>query len=86
MTVLPAIALTGREIVVVTSASGDTAVVLVAVSANVFGPWLVVVPISLAMITEPLAGAVNATPTLILDPAPRLAGIPVNVTAPLDES
>lgn len=83
LTVLPATALAGSVTVVVTSAKGEIAVVLVVVSVSVFGPWLVDVPISLAMITDPLAGAVKATPTLMLDPAPRLVGMPVNVTAPL---
>ena len=55
---LAAIAVGGNETVVVTSASGDTAVVPVALSANVFGPWLVAVPILLVSVTEPDAGAV----------------------------
>ena len=54
----PATALGGSETLVVTSASGEIAVVDVVVSGSVFGPWLVDVPISLAMTTEPLAGAV----------------------------
>ena len=68
---------------VVTSASGEIAVVDVVVSGSVFGPWLVLVPISLAITTEPLAGAVYATPTVMLEPAPSVVGMPVYVTAPL---
>jgi len=41
-----------------TAATGEIAVFALALSGSVFGPWLVVVPISLATPTEPLAGAV----------------------------
>ena len=82
LTMLPAIAVGGTETVVVTSASGDTAVVAVALSVSVLGPWPVVVPIIDVATTAPEAGAVKAMPTVIVAPEPRLAGIPVNVTAP----
>jgi hypothetical protein len=57
-TVLAAVAVGGTETDVVTSASGETAVVPVAVSGSVFGPWFVDVPIPLLAVTDPLAGAV----------------------------
>ena len=61
-TVVPAIAVAGAVIVVVTSASGETAVVAVAESGSVLAPWLVVVPIVLLAVTAPDGGAVNDTP------------------------
>ena len=57
-TVFPAVAEAGTETDVVTSASGEIAVVPVAVSGRTFGPWLVDVPIPLLTVTDPLAGAV----------------------------
>jgi hypothetical protein len=57
-TVLPAVAEAGTDTDVVTSASGEIAVVPVAVSGSVLGPWLVDVPIPLSILTDPLAGAV----------------------------
>ena len=55
---LAAVADAGTDTDVVTSASGETAVVPVAVSGRTFGPWLVDVPIPLPTVTDPLAGAV----------------------------
>ena len=83
LTVLAAIALAGNDVDVVTSASGEIAVVAVAVSGSVFGPWLVDVPISPATTTDPVAGAVYWIPIAMLEPAPRVVGIPVKLTAPL---
>ena len=68
--------------VVDTSATGEIAVVADALSGAGFAPWLVVVPIALDAMTDPAGGAVKVTPMVIVDPAPRLVGIPVNVTAP----
>ena len=83
LTVEPAVAIAGAETVVVTSASGETAVVPVALSGSVFGPWLVVVEIAALTVTAPVAGAANDRPTTMLEPEPSVAGIPVKVTAPL---
>ena len=79
---LPAVAEGGAEIDVETSASGEIAVVPVALSGSGLLPWLVAVSIDATTATEPLAGAVKLTPTLMVLPAPRLAGIPPKVTAP----
>jgi hypothetical protein len=57
-TVLPAVADAGTDTDVVTSASGEIAVVPVAVSGSTFGPSFVDVPIPLLTVTDPLAGAV----------------------------
>ena len=57
-TVLPAVAEGGTDTDVVTSASGETAVVPVAVSGRTFGPCPVDVPIPLLTVTDPLEGAV----------------------------
>ena len=73
----------GTDTVVVTSASGEMAVVCWSVSGSVFGPWLVDVPMPALTPTAPLPGAVNATPSVMAEPAPRLAGIPVSVTIPV---
>jgi hypothetical protein len=56
--VLPAVAVGGTDTDVVTSASGETAVVPVAVSGRTFGPCPVDVPIPLLTVTDPLEGAV----------------------------
>ena len=58
LTVLPATAVGGIEMTVFTSASGDIAVVPVALSESVFGPWLVVVLTLELTVTDPDAGAV----------------------------
>ena len=57
LTVAPATADGGTVTVVVTSASGEIAVVALLLSASVFGPWLVEVPIMLDSVTDPLVGA-----------------------------
>ena len=58
LTVLPATAVGGTETEVVTSASGEIAVVSRAESAFAFAPWLVDVAIVANTLTAPLAGAV----------------------------
>jgi len=77
------VAVAGIDTLVVTSASGEIAVVPVAESGKVFGPCDVVVEIWLLAVTEPLAGAVNVNPTLSDAPLARLVDIPVKVTTPL---
>ena len=84
--VVPATAVGGSETVVVTSATGETAVVALALSGRVFGPWLVVVPINPLIVAEPLGGAVYVTPRATLAPLASDVGMPPNVTAPLAES
>lgn len=86
LTVAAATAVGGSDTVVVTSAIGDNAVVALALSGSVFGPWLVDVAIEPLIVTDPLPGAVYATPSAMLLPALSVAGIPPNVTAPLAES
>ena len=83
LTAVPAAAVAGTDTVVVTSARAEIAVVPLEVSGCVLGPWLVVVPMPLATVTAPDAGAVNATPMATLEPAPSAAGMPVNVTTPV---
>ena len=58
LTVLPATAVGGTVTLVVTSASGEIAVVPLALSVSVLAPWLVAVPIVLDTVTDPAAGAV----------------------------
>ena len=58
LTVLAASAVGGADTLVETSARGEIAVVPLALSASVFDPWLVVVPMVLDTVTEPDAGAV----------------------------
>ena len=82
LTGLPALAAAGTDTVVVTSASAEIAVVALAESGAVFAPSSVVVAIVQATVTAPEAGAVNASPKLMLAPAPRSVGMPVNVTTP----
>ena len=53
LTVLEATAVAGIETVVVTSASGEIAVVADAESGAALAPWLVVVPMVEATVTEP---------------------------------
>ena len=86
LTVLPAIASVGIDTDVVTSARGETVVVADEISGSVFGPWLVDVPIPAVIVTDPEGGATNVTPIVNPDPAPRLAGIPAKVTAPVAAS
>ena len=81
--VLAATAVGGSVTDVVTSASGEIAVVDDALSASALPPWLVVVWMLLDAVTVPLGGAVNVTPMLSAEPLPRLPGIPLYVTAPL---
>ena len=83
LTGVAAIAVAGIDTVVVTSASGEMAVVDADVSGWALVPWLVDVSIALVMVTAPPGGAVKATPSVMLAPAPRLAGMPVKVTAPV---
>ena len=83
LTVLDATAVAGTETVVVTSASGEIAVVADAESGAALAPWLVVVPMVEATVTEPLGGAVKVMPTVIVDPAPKLVDMPAKVTAPV---
>ena len=83
LTAVPAVAPAGADTVVVTSASGEIAVVSPALSGSALAPWLVVVPSALLMVTAPLAGAVYATPSVIVELAPRLPGIPLKVTTPV---
>ena len=83
MTVELATAFAGIEIDVVTSASGEIAVVTDALSGNVLVPSLVAVLMLLVVVTEPLVGAVYAMLIVRLEPAPRIGGIPEKVTAPL---
>lgn len=58
LTVLPAAADAGTDTLVVTSATGEMFVVLLAVSGSALAPWKVVVEIWLFTVTEPLGGAV----------------------------
>ena len=83
LTVLPAAALAGTLTATVTSATAEIAVVSVAAFGRTFKPSLVDVAIALLMATEPLAGATNVTPSVIADPAPRLVGMLLSVTAPV---
>ena len=83
LTVVPAVAVAGAVTAVETSASGEIAVVAVALSGCALAPWLVVVEIWLATLTAPDGGAVKLMPMATLDPAPKLAGMPVNATAPV---
>ena len=85
-TVDPAVAVAGALIDVDTSATAETAVVDDALSGDAFAPWLVVVPIVPDTVTDPLGGDVKLTPTAIDDPPPRLVGMPMKVTAPVDGS
>ena len=68
---------------VVTSATGEIAVLPVAELGCVLVPSLVVVPMLLLTATEPLAGAVKLTPKLTDVPLAIDAGIPVKVTPPV---
>ena len=83
MTVEPPVAVDGTEMLVVTSANGEMAVVPLAVSGRVLGPCEVVVEICVLAVTAPVAGAVNVKPRLSAAPLARLPGIPVRVTTPL---
>ena len=83
LTVAPAVADAGIVTVVVTSASGEIAVVALAESGCAFAPWLVVVVIVLFAVTEPLAGAMKMTPRLNVAPPARLDASPVNATPPV---
>ena len=83
LTLLPATDLAGRLTFADTSAIGEIAVVCVAESGSVFGPWLVAVEIVAVADTAPLDGAVNAMPTVMLAPAPSDDGMFENTTAPL---
>ena len=83
LTVDAATALGGSDTAAWTSASGEIAEVPVEVSGSVFAPWLVVVWIVLVALTAPDGGAVKLTPIVMPEPAPRLVGMPVKVTAPL---
>ena len=58
LTVEPATADGGSVSVVVTSASGETALVADALSGSVFGPCAVDVPMPLVIVVDPPAGAV----------------------------
>ena len=69
----------------VTSASAETVVVPLAVSGAAFAPCPVVVEMTLLTVALPPDGALKPIVSVIVDPAPRLAGIPVNVTAPVPE-
>ena len=80
---LPPTAFAGIATDVVTSTSGETATLFVALSGSRLVPWLVAVLIAEAMVTAPLAGAVNATPIVNVVPAPSVVGSPVNVTTPV---
>ena len=82
----PAIAVGGTDTEVVTSATGEMAVVPLALSGSVFGPWLIVVVIDAARLTDPVAGALYAIPMVKLAPLASVAGIAPNVTAPLAAS
>ena len=86
LTVVAALADAGTESDVVTSAIAEIAVVAVALSGAALAPSLVDVAIVELMVTAPLVGAVYATPSTIDDPAPRLDGIPLKLTAPLAAS
>ena len=80
--VAPATALGGTLTVANTSASGEIAVVCVSLSGLAFAPWLVDVPMVPATATEPVGGAVKLRANVMPDPAPRLVGMPLKVTAP----
>ena len=82
-TCAPATADAGAAIVVVTSATGETAVLDVAESGSVFAPCAVVVPIALDTTTDPDAGALNVSPTDSVVPDVRLVGIPEKVMPPV---
>ena len=86
LTVEPAVADAGTAIDVMTSASGDIAVVSDALSGCVFGVWLVVVPIVLVALTAPEAGALKLTAMVTDAPATSVAGMPVKVTPPVTGS
>ena len=86
LTVLPATADAGDEMLVVTSASGETAVVSVALSGRAFAPCDIDVPTLEFAVTEPDAGAVKLKPIVIDAPGANPVGSPLNVTAPLAAS
>lgn len=79
----PALAEAGTLTLVVTSATGEMFVVLLALSGSALAPWDVVVEIWLVTVTEPLAGAMYCTPIVSVWPLVTLVGMPVNVTPPV---
>ena len=83
LTLEPATAVGGALAVTPTSATGEIADVPVDVSGSAFAPWLVVVWIELVALTAPDGGAVKLTPIVMPEPAPRLVGMPVKLTAPV---